>query len=180
MIETPRLVLRDWRDADRVPFAAMLARPEVMRHLGPLQDREAVDVGIDQMIAHHAAHGFTFWAVERRDDGAFLGFCGLKRVDLTASPIASEVEIGWRLRRDAWGAGFAREAAVASLEWGFDKGGLARIVAMTTIGNVRSWGLMERLGMTRRRALDFDHPGLAAADPLRPHIVYTIDRDAAA
>lgn len=180
MIETPRLILRDWRDADRGPFAAMLADPEVMRHLGPVQDREAVDAGVNRMIAHHSGHGFTFWAVERREDAAFLGFCGLKRVDLTASPIAGEVEIGWRLRRDAWGAGFAREAAIASLEWGFAEGGLTRIVAMTTLANARSWGLMERLGMTRRRALDFDHPGLAADDPLRPHIVYTIDRDAVA
>lgn len=174
MIATERLILRDWRDGDRAPFAGMVADPEVMRCLGPLQDRAAADAGVDRMIAHQAAHGFCFWAIERRDDAAFLGFCGLKRVDLTGTPIAGEVEIGWRLRRDAWGAGYAREAAVATLAWGFGDGGLQRIVAMTNLANTRSWGLMERLGMTRRPDLDFDHAALDRDDPLRPHIVYAI------
>ncbi len=180
MIATARLLLRDWRDADRAPFAAMSADPEVMRYLAPLQSRAEVDAAVDRMVAHQAARGFCFWAVERCEDGAFLGFCGLKRVDLTATPISGGVEIGWRLRRDAWGAGYAREAAAAALDWGFGNGGLAQIVAMTNHANSRSWGLMERLGMIRRPDLDFDHPGLAAGDPLRPHIVYAIGRDAAA
>lgn len=176
MIETARLLVRSWRDADRAPFAAMSADPEVMRYLGPLQDRGAADAGIDRAVAHQASHGFCFWAVERRDDGAFLGFCGLKRVDV-AAPIAGDVEIGWRLRRDAWGGGYAREAAAAVLTWGFDAG-LQRIVAMTSAENTRSWGLMKRVGMRRRTELDFDHPALAVDDPLRPHIVYSIDAPA--
>jgi RimJ/RimL family protein N-acetyltransferase len=180
VIETERLLVRPWRDADRAPFAAMGADPEVMRYLGPLQSRADADAGIDRAIAHQAAHGFCFWAVERREDGAFVGFCGLKRVDLAATPISGDVEIGWRLRRDAWGAGYAREAAAVVLDFGLRGAGLERIVAMTNHANSRSWGLMARLGMTRRPDLDFDHPGLAAGDPLRPHIVYAIGPDAAA
>lgn len=179
MIATERLILRRWRDADRAPFAAMGADSDVMRFLGPLQDRATADAGIDRMIADQAARGYAVWAVERRRDNAFLGFCGLNPVDLGATPINDEVEIGWRLKRDAWGRGYAREAAAAVLGWGFGDGGLARIVAMTTAANSRSWRLMERLGMTRRADLDFDHPALSLGDPLRPHIVYVIDRDAA-
>ena len=176
MIATERLILRDWRDADRAPFAAMGADREVMRHLGPPLTRAASDCAVDRLTATQASHGFTFWAVERVSDGCFLGFCGLDPVGLSGTSIDHDVEIGWRLRREAWGQGYAREAATATLAWGFGERGLARIVAMTTPANTRSWGLMERLGMTRRRDLDFDHPRLAADDPLRPHIVYAIDR----
>lgn len=180
MITTERLRLRDWTDADRAPFAAMVADPEVMRFLGPPLDRAAADAGVDRLTAAAATDGFTFWAIERRDDGPFLGFCGLRRVDLASTPIDRMVEIGWRLRRDAWGHGYAHGAAEASLRHGFDALGLARIVAYTVPANVRSWGLMARLGMSRRDDLAFDHPRLAAADPLRPHIVYEAARDAAA
>ncbi len=172
MIATARLILRDWVDGDRAPFAAMLADPEVMRFLGPPLDRAAADLAVDRQRAHAAEHGFTFWAVERRADAAFLGFCGLRRVDLAGTPVDGEVEIGWRLRRDVWGQGFAREAAEAALADGFALG-LPRIVAFTVPANLRSWGLMERLGMTRRDDLAFDHPRLAEDDPLRPHIVYS-------
>jgi len=173
MIDTPRLLLRAWRETDRAPWAELVADPEVMRFLGPPRDRAAADDEIDRAIAHQKCHGFTFWAIERREDGAFLGFCGLKRV-IDASPILGAVEIGWRLRRDSWGSGYAREAAQATLAWAFGDAGLDRVVAMTVAANTRSWGLMERLGMTRRPDLDFDHPRLAADDPLRRHIVYDI------
>ena len=105
-------------------------------------------------------------------DKAFVGFCGLKCVDLGNVPISGEVEIGWRLRRDASGQGYAREAAAVALAWSLADGGLHRVVAMTNHGNTRSWGLMERLALVRRRDLDFDHPALDRNDPLRPHIVY--------
>ena len=175
MIETARLVLREWRQSDHEPFAAMLADPAVMRFLGPPQDRATADFHVGRQTAHLDTHGFTFWVVEGREDAAFLGFCGLRHVELPGAPINDEVEIGWRLRRTAWGSGYAHEAATASLADGFAKG-LHRIVAYTVAANARSWGLMERLGMIRRPDLDFDHPRLAADDPLRPHIVYTAER----
>lgn len=178
MIDTTRLILRDWRDADRAPFTAMSADPEVMRYLAPLQSRAEVDAAFNRYVAR-TADTFHPWAVERRADDAFLGSCGLNRVDHGASPVNGEVEVGWKFRRDAWGQGFAREAASAALAYGF-AAGLSRIVAFTVPQNVASRGLMERLGMTRRPDLDFDHPGLAATDPLRPHIVYAVGHDAAA
>jgi RimJ/RimL family protein N-acetyltransferase len=176
MIETERLHLRAWRDDDREPFAAMGRDPEVMATLGPLLSRAESDAGVERMHRHQAKHGFCFWAIERRADGAFLGFCGLKTEPAAAPHLEGEIEIGWRLRRDAWGQGFAREAAQAALGWGFARLPHPRIVAITTPGNVRSWGLMERLGMYRLADGDFEHPALPAGDPLRPHVTYAINR----
>ncbi len=176
MIETPRLIVRPWRDSDRAPFAAMGGDPAVMEHLGPLHGREQADIAVNRMIALQAERGHCFWAVERRDDGAFLGFCGLKIAPEGIAGVEGAVEIGWRLRRDAWGQGYAREAAAASLSWGFANLADDRIIAITTPGNVRSWGLMQRLGMVRRHDLDFLHPGLPEGDPLRQHITYEIRR----
>ena len=176
MIETERLVLRAWCDADRAPFAAMGADPEVMRHLAGTIDREASDTIIDRLEAEQVSKGHTFWAIERRADKQFLGFCGLRIGGHEGTPVIDELEIGWRLRRDAWGLGLAREAAEASLAWGWRALSNDRISAWTVEANSASWGLMQRLGMIRMPALDFDHPRLPEDSPLRRHIVYSIAR----
>jgi RimJ/RimL family protein N-acetyltransferase len=176
VIETSRLTLRGWRDADLVPFNTMCRDPEVMAHLGPLQSLDETRTVIARQQALQAERGHCFWALERRDDGAFLGFCGLKIAPPGIAGLEGAIEIGWRLRRDAWGKAYAREAAEASLEWGFSDLPVDRIIAITTPANVRSWGLMLRLGMARRHDLDFAHPALAADDPLSPHITYEILR----
>lgn len=170
MIETPRLLLRPWIDADRAPFAAMGQDARVMQHFPALLNRAESDAMVDRIAAMMADQGFGMWAVERRDTGEFIGFCGLNRINFEC-PVAGEVEIGWRLAHNNWGQGFAREAAQASLDWGFAQG-LARIVSFTVPANVRSWGLMARLGLARRADLDFDHPRVANDSLLKRHIVY--------
>ena len=175
MIDTDRLTLRPWRDADREPFAAMGQDVEVMAHLGGPLSRRDSDQAVDRLMALQEARGHCFWVVERRADAAFLGFCGLK-VGPDDTPLEGRIEAGWRFRRDAWGQGYAREAAAASLAWGFANIDVDRIYAITVAGNARSWGLMERLGMERRPDLDFDHPGLPEDHPLRPHITYVMER----
>jgi len=174
MIEMPRLILRLWEDRDHAPFAAMGRSPAVMEHLGDLQTDEQVTAAIARQRMFQASHGHCFWAIERREDGAFLGFCGLKPG--TVGPIEGEVEIGWRLREDAWGQGYAREAAQASIAWGWANLDAARIMAITTPANTASWGLMIRLGMTRRSDLDFGHPQFQPGDRLYEHITYEIAR----
>ena len=144
MIETGRLILRDWRDADAGPFLAMGNDAEVMRYLGPQQSRVDVEAAIARQRGFLRTLGYCFWALERREDGAFLGFCGLKPGP-DGTPIAGEVEIGWRLRRDACGQGYAREAAEAALGWGWANTDAPMIAAITVPANRRSWGLMERL-----------------------------------
>ena len=176
MIDTERLILRPWRQQDVAPFHAMGRDPEVMRYLGPPMAIEEAQAAHDRMVSYQADYGMCFWAVERRADAAFIGFCGLKP---GKPPIDGEVEIGWRLARQAWGQGYAREAAAASLAWGWSNLDVPGIVAITVPANVRSWGLMERLGMQRVLDGDFDHPALAPGDPLRRHILYRAARETA-
>ncbi len=173
MIETERLTLRGWRDADRAPFAEMGRSPAVMAHLGPLLTAEQSDTAIGRMQAYQETLGYCFWVIERRVDRRFLGFCGLKPG--VVGPLVGEIEIGWRLREDAWGQGYAKEAAFASLAWGWANLDTPRIMAITTPANTASWGLMERLGMVRRPELDFGHPDMPAGHPLHDHITYAIE-----
>ena len=171
-IETARLILRNWREADVEPFARHTNSPAVMRWLGGVQTREQLESTIrDRIMRWQEERGFTFWAVERRADGELLGFCGLKLADTAGSPIEGLHEIGWRLREDAWGQGYAKEAAIASLDFAFDRLGAPVVVAITGIQNEASWGLMERLGMTRRPELDYDDPRFP---DLNPVIVYDL------
>jgi RimJ/RimL family protein N-acetyltransferase len=173
MIETERLRLRAWQDADCEPFWAMGLDDEVMRYL-PKMTREQSDAAVQRMIAIEAEHGHVFWALERKIERDFIGFCGILR---PRSPIYKH-EIGWRLARHAWGLGYAREAAEASLVWVWANLEVPSIMAVTNLANTRSWRLMERLGMKRQPLEDFDHPEVPEGDPLRPHILYRTHRPA--
>lgn len=177
---TERLVLRDWRDEDWPEFFRHTNTPAVMRWLGGVLDEGQQAAMRARVEACAAEHGHCFWAVERTADGgylsgALLGFCGIKRADAPGSTVAGEFEIGWRFREDAWGRGYAREAATASLDAGFGQFGAAEIVALTVIGNKASWGLMQRLGMRRRPELDY--PDARFEGELRDTIVHAIARD---
>lgn len=175
-ISTGRLVLRSWREEDCEPFAALNRDREVMTHLdGPMERKES-DALFDRFRGEEVEHGCTMWAIEHKQDHSLLGFCGLRRGGHPGTTVPDELEIGWRLRRDAWGRGYAHEAAEASLAWGWANRNDRRIAAWTVEANLASWGLMLRLGMTRRPDLDFDHPRFADDHPLRRHIVYTIER----
>ena len=175
-IETDRLRLRDWREEDIEPFIRHTNTLAVMRWLGGVEREEKIrEIIRDRVMRWQAELGFTFWLVERKADEELLGFCGIKIADGEDSPIAGEYEIGWRLREDAWGQGYAREAAAASLDHAFDRLGARQVVAITFPGNEASWGLMERLGMRRRAELDHDDPRFPE---LNPTIVYSIDREA--
>ena len=175
-IETERLLLRSWRAMDRAPFAAICADPRVMATLGPVMDRTASDALLDRVEAREAADGHTFWALERRSDGALIGWCGVIRGD--AGPVAGKTEIGWRLAFGAWGCGYASEAAHATTDWVFANLPDDAAWAITNTANTRSRAVMERLGMRHRPELDFAHPRIAAGDALRPHVAYSIGRSA--
>jgi RimJ/RimL family protein N-acetyltransferase len=177
MIETARLILRGWEPRDLEAFAAMNADTQVMAYIGPVASRVDSETMMLRQQRFAADRGYCFWVVERREDGAFLGFCGLKPGP-DGTPIADEVEAGWRLRRDAWGQSYAREAAAASLAWGWANTAVNQIVAITVHDNARSWGLMERLGMTRVAGGEFDHPNVPDGSPLKRHITYAIARPA--
>jgi RimJ/RimL family protein N-acetyltransferase len=170
-LRTPRLVLREWRDRDYEPFAALSADPAVMEYLLPFPDRAASDAWIAAMRRHQGAYGFAQWAVEIPGHASLIGAIGLLQVRFEAE-FAPAVEIGWRLARAYWGRGYAIEGARAALDYGFGRLGLDEIVAFTVPANRRSWRLMERLGMTRDPDADFDHPAVPEGHALRRHILY--------
>ncbi len=174
MIETDRLLLRNWRSDDFEEFVTHTNTPAVMRWLGGVKDPQLLRERLaNHFMAWQEKWGFTFWAVERKEDGALIGFCGIKLGDDPGSPVEGDYEIGWRLREDAWGKGYAKEAAIASLDFAFQRLDPGRVVALTVQGNEPSWGLMERLGMTRRPDLDYVGPDWAEGMV----IVYAIERE---
>ncbi len=171
--ETDRLILRDWREEDWPFFWEGTNTPGVMRWLGGVCDGAKRDAAQQRLLSYDREHCHTFWCVERRSDGAILGFCGLKRSNQTGGPLGM-MEVGWRLREDAWGRGYAKEAATASLDLAFDRFDAEEVIAMTVQRNTASWGLMQRLGMGRRDDLDFDNAEFDKDDPVI--IVYSVDR----
>ncbi|WP_042386147.1 GNAT family N-acetyltransferase [Streptacidiphilus melanogenes] len=174
LLRTDRLLLRPWRETDLAPWAAMNADPEVRQHLGGVMTRDQSDASVRRFQEEFAARGYGWWAVEVRESGAFVGFAGLDDVD-EEMPFTG-VEIGWRLDRSAWGHGYATEAALACLDFGFEQLGLDGILALTTVGNLRSQAVMRRIGMTRDPAEDFDDPTVPDG-PLRANVVYRISRE---
>jgi RimJ/RimL family protein N-acetyltransferase len=175
-LETERLILRGWRESDFDAFAALNADPEVMRHFPTQLTRAASDSLAARVAEHFNRHGFGFWATELRGNGAFIGVIGLGYVDFDA-PFAPCVEIAWRVAREHWGRGYATEAARAALDFGFERLGLEEIVAFTVPDNRASRRVMEKLGMTRDPADDFEHPGVPPGHPLRRHLLYRRRRD---
>lgn len=172
-LRTERLVLREWRESDRDPWAALNADPVVMEHFPATLDRAAADAAFDRFASRLAERGWGLWAVEHA--GEFLGFTGLNPVGFEAA-FAPATEIGWRLRREAWGHGYATEAARAVVAYAFDDLRLDELVSFTTVGNLRSRAVMERLGMTRDVDGDFEHPSVPEGSPQRPHVLYRLQR----
>jgi ribosomal-protein-alanine N-acetyltransferase len=168
-MRTERLLLRPWRPEDREPFAAMNADPVVMEHFPAPMTREESDAFVDRIEAHFAERGYGLWVV---DDGEFCGFTGLNWATFDA-PFNPSLEVGWRLKRTAWGKGYATEAALVSVRRGLEE--VKRITSFTALTNARSYRVMERIGM--RRELEFDHPRVPAGSPIRPHVLYVTDRD---
>ena len=173
-ITTERLIMRGWREADLAPWAAMNADPEVRRYVGPLLTFEQAAAWVLNYQDDLDRYGFGFWAVEIRASGEFIGFTGLNTMD-EGTPF-SGVELGWRLARSAWGRGYATEAGLAALRYGFGTMGLPEVVAVTMARNARSQAVMRRIGMTTDPAEDFDDPDVDEG-PLRRHMVYRKLRD---
>lgn len=174
-LQTSRLLLRRWRADDLAPFAAINADPIVMEHFPATLSTADSDALLQRIEDCFEQHGYGLWAVERIAGCELIGFVGLNPVP-PELPFAPAVEVGWRLGRDYWGQGYAGEAARAALDFGFRRLALNEIVSFTARVNVRSRRLMERLGMSRDPAEDFEHPLLPEGHQLRPHAVYRISR----
>ncbi|MCR5877765.1 GNAT family N-acetyltransferase [Phenylobacterium sp. J367] len=175
MIETGRLILRPWRDADRDAFAEVNAHPDVGRWLAGVLDRAQSDAMVDRLQRHQAEHGFCFFAAERKADGRLIGAIGAQRFadDL---PEPGEIELGWRLHPEVQGQGLATEGAQAVRDWVFATQDAGQVLAITAETNLTSQAVMRKIGMVRDPDADFDHPRLAADHPLRRHVLFRIRR----
>jgi RimJ/RimL family protein N-acetyltransferase len=177
MLTSARLRLRLWRDEDLPAFAALNADPEVMEYMPKCLAREESDALAARIREGLTRYGFGWWAVEVFGVSEFIGCTGLS-VPSYETHFTPCVEIGWRLARQFWGFGCATEAARLAMDYGFQVAGLQEIVSFTFVGNIRSRKVMERLGMTHSPEDDFDHPRLEEGHPLRPHVLYRINRAA--
>jgi len=175
-LETERLLLRQWKDADRGPFAALCADAKVMEFFLSTLNREESNAMVERCRGLIQERGWGFWAVESKVAPGFMGFVGLHipAADLPFSPC---VEIGWRLSEDYWGNGYATEAAQAALDFGFQNLNLREIVSFTAVLNRRSQAVMSRIGMRQTETFEH-HPRVPTGNPLRPHCLFRISRKA--
>ena len=173
VLRTERLILRPWRDDDLAPFAALNADPRVRAHFPSCLSRAESDGSAQRIREGFAQLGYGLWAAEIVGGAPFIGFVGLAAPNFSAH-FTPCVEIGWRLAHGAWGHGYATEGARAALAFGFDTLRLAEIISMTTPDNARSRHVMEKLGMSRDAADDFDHPNLPPQSPMRRHVLYRL------
>lgn len=172
-LSSDRLRLRRWRDEDREAFAAMNADARVMEFYRSPLTRADSDTLFDRIQAHFSERGFGLWAIEIPSIAPFIGFTGLT-VALFSAPFTPCVEVGWRLSFEHWGHGYATEAARLAIGYGFGTLALSEVVSFTSATNQRSRAVMERLGMHRDPADDFDNPGIAEGHPLRRHVLYRL------
>jgi len=167
---TERLILRPWRDSDKAAFAAMNTDSRVMEFFPELRTKAQSDSMVEECNRRLSKKGFTFWAVDRKDCGEFIGFVGLNTFEAEL-PFCPCVEIGWRLAFKHWGNGFATEAGKACLSLGFNQFGLDEIVSFTTLANTRSRRVMEKIGMIDTGDT-FMHPSVDAASGMHEHCLY--------
>ena len=174
-IETNRLLLRGWRDSDIEPWVAMNADPRVMEFFPRPYDRATAEDFAARARADLERDGFGWWVVEEKNGSPFAGVISLQAVPFRAAFTPAN-EVGWRFVFDKWGHGYATEGAKAALEFAFSQLGWREVIAMTSLLNVRSRRVMERLGMTRDPVDDFEHPRILEGHRLRRHVVYRIKR----
>jgi RimJ/RimL family protein N-acetyltransferase len=175
-LSSGRVCLRRWRDEDREAFAAMNSDARVMEFFRSRLSRVQSDAMVDRIQEHFAKRDFGLWAIELPDVAPFIGFAGLDVTRFSAR-FTPCVEVGWRLAFEHWGHGYATEAARLALDYGFGTLALSEVVSFTSTTNHRSRAVMERLGMRRDPADDFDYPALPEGHPLRRHVLYRLGSD---
>lgn len=176
VMKSNRMILRPWREEDLEPFALLNADPRVMEYFPATLSREESDQLAKRVIKCYEDNGYCLWAVEIPDIANFIGFIGLAPIPFTAH-FTPAIEVGWRLAYDYWGYGFATEGANLALDYGFNVLNQDEIVSITTVENLRSRRVMERIGMHRNLMDDFDHPKLPAGHPLMRHVLYRITNE---
>jgi len=175
ILRTRRLILRRWKESDLLPFARMNADQRVMGFMLGKMTKEETCQSVEGIKKHFEAHGFGRWAVEIADSGRFIGFVGISVPPYTL-PFSPCVEVAWRICPEEWGKGYAPEAAKEALRDGFERVGLEEIVSFTTLTNLKSRRVMEKLGMQHCPDQNFDHPMVPEGHSLRRHVLYRMGK----
>ncbi len=180
VLETQRLVLRQIDEGDAILQDRLLNTPAVMKHLGGVKELHEIEAKHAKVMASFAREGFGFMMmIEKAHDvfpgGELVGHAGLKRVDNPLAPNVGDHEIGWLVREDRWRRGYAHEAMVEVIKWAFGRIDAPHVVALTSETNIGSWRLMEKLGMKRRKDLDFSDPAFPPHD--NPTIQYSLSQE---
>lgn len=170
-IETPRLILRDWQEEDLEPFRELNSDEEVMRYFPKTYSAEETDVFYRAIIKEFEEYNYGLYAVEIKESNEFIGFIGFHRATFEAD-FTPCIEIGWRLKRDAWGKGYATEGAKACLEYGFNNLNFKEVYSFTAKINKPSQNVMKKIGMHYIK--DFNHPKIDHSSKLCRHVLYVI------
>jgi RimJ/RimL family protein N-acetyltransferase len=175
-LETDRTILRPWTDSDLDPWVALNSDERVMEFFPSTYTRERAERSAALLRERLERDGYGWWVLEIKGGASFAGVIALQDVPFEAH-FTPALEVGWRLRHDHWGRGYATEGARAALEFAFSELQRDEVVAMTAALNEPSQRVMQRLGMTRDPNGDFEHPAVAAGHPIRPHVLYRIRRN---
>jgi RimJ/RimL family protein N-acetyltransferase len=175
-LQTERTILRPWADSDIEPWVALNADARVMEFFPSTYTRERAERSAALLRERLERVGYGWWVLEIKDGASFAGVIALQDVPFEA-PFTPALEIGWRLRHDHWGHGYATEGARAALAFAFSELQRDEVVALTAAVNDRSRRVMKRLGMTRNPEDDFEHPAVEPGHPVRPHVLYRIRRN---
>ena len=173
ILETERLILRNWQESDVAPFVEMNHDPEVMKYFPDLLSADETKNLVERFKLHFREHGFGFFAVELKSEKKFIGFVGLFIPSFEAHFMPA-VEIGWRLSSKYFNKGFATEAAKKVLEYAFGELKLKEVVSFAAITNQPSINVMKKIKMTHDAKDDFQHPKLDKNHPLSLHVLYRI------
>ncbi|KLV09933.1 N-acetyltransferase [Photobacterium ganghwense] len=177
IMETNRLILRQWKSEDYQPYAELCSDPHVMRYFLTTLSREESDEQANKFRRLITERGWGFWAVELKSTGQFIGFVGLHYQDENSGfPNVPFIEIGWRLSSAFWGQGYAPEAAQKALEFAFEEIAAPAVYAFTTLQNTPSQRVMLKLGMVNTHQ-DFSHPLVAKGHLLERHCLYQITKE---
>ncbi|EGJ72483.1 GCN5-related N-acetyltransferase [Bacteroides coprosuis DSM 18011] len=170
-IETPRLIIRDWKREDLQSFVTLNKDPEVMEHfLKTLMPTESIAM-FNKIKDEINEYGYGPFAIELKEDHSFIGFTGFHNFDLDVD-FAPGVEIAWRIHKNYWNQGYVTEAAKACLEYAKENLEFDQVYAFTSLPNIRSQRVMQKIGMTKMK--EFDHPLVPKSHPLQRHVLYQI------
>ena len=179
ILETERLILRTFEDADLGPMTAINQDPKVMEYFPARGDSEQTKKLLQRIGEHYNKYGYSLYAVELKTSGVFIGFVGLLHYTQQefAASFMPATEIGWRISSKHWGYGYAPEAAIAVQHYAFTALDLTEIISFTALHNKKSRRVMEKIGMLHNSADDFEHPHLEKSSPLCQHVLYRLSKD---